>query len=239
MGCHAALEELGADYALRFVDFEQPWPRDDLALNPHRKVPTLLDRLAAGEPGAVVYQSAAILLYLAEQHPEAGLMPEPGSPDRGRCYQWLFFMAEMLQPSFQMYYYPERHTTKEDPASRQAVQAKGLEWIAELWGRIDEALGATEGSPWFLGEDISLCDFYALPMLVWNENNQNFPALDGFSNVAGLLAALRERPSVRHVLKTHVGPGLRTVARHPKLEERRVVPAPGLEPGRPFRASGF
>ena len=206
MGCHAALEEIGAPYALRFVNFEKPWPRDDLALNPHRKVPTLLDR-TAGESGLVVYQSAAILLYLAENHPEAKLMPDLGSPARAHCYQWLFFMAEMLQPSFQMVYYPERHTNQDDPASHKAVQEKGLEWIAELWGRNDEAIGATDEGPWFLGEDISLCDFYVLPMLIWNENNQQFPAIDGFSNVARLLAALRERPSVQHVLRTHIGPG--------------------------------
>ena len=95
MGCHATLEEPGADYALRFIDFAKPWPRDDLALNPHRKVPTLLDR-AAGPPGLVVYHFAAILLHLADNHPEAGLMPDPGSPVRGRCYEWLLFMAEML-----------------------------------------------------------------------------------------------------------------------------------------------
>ncbi|MBT7615289.1 MAG: glutathione S-transferase, partial [Rhodospirillaceae bacterium] len=77
MGPHVALEEIGVPYELKFIDFDQPWPEDYLRLNPHRKVPTLVD-----DAGNITYQSTAILLHLADCHPEAGLAPAPGTPQR-------------------------------------------------------------------------------------------------------------------------------------------------------------
>ena len=43
MAPHIALEEIGAPYELAFIDFSEPWPEDYLKLNPHRKVPSLVD----------------------------------------------------------------------------------------------------------------------------------------------------------------------------------------------------
>ena len=75
MAPHIALEEIGAPYELAFIDFDLPWPEDYLALNPNRKVPTLID-----PEGGVTYQSAAILLHLADRHPGAKLAPAPATP---------------------------------------------------------------------------------------------------------------------------------------------------------------
>lgn len=203
MGCHAALEEVGADYAMRFIDFEKPWPEEDLDLNPNRKVPTLVDRAPrpSGEGPAVIYQSAAILLYLADNHPEANLTPAPGTAPRGQCYQWLFFMAEMLQPSYHMFYYPERHTTMDDDASRQAVQSKAIEWINELWRRIDHAIG---DKTCFLGDEFSVCDLYMLPMASWNDSNTQFMPIDIYMNLSRVLSNARARPSVQRMLESHI-----------------------------------
>jgi len=199
MGCHAALEEIGAPYSLRFIDFEKPWPDEDLALNPNRKVPTLIDRLG-GQGNHVVYQSGAILMYLADKHPDAHLIPPTGSLERGACYQWMFFMAEMLQPCFHMFYYPERHTTGTTADSRNAIEAKAIEWIEDLWGRIDAAIGNNQ---YFLGASLSVCDLYVLPMARWNDSDDRFPALRGYPNLSRIVSETRSRPSVQRMIKAH------------------------------------
>lgn len=81
------LEELGLDYQV------QPYRLDDgstrqpgfLALSPAGRVPALeID-------GQAIFESGAILQYLLERHPEAGLAPAPGSADRARFLEWLHF----------------------------------------------------------------------------------------------------------------------------------------------------
>lgn len=194
MAPHIALEEIGAPYELCHIDFDKPWPEDYLRLNPHRKVPTLVT-----PEGAVVYQAAAILLHLADRHPEAGLAPAPGSDPRGRLYQSLLFMAEMLQPSYHMHFYPERHTA--DPDGREAVDAKATEWLADLWGRIDAML---DPGPFLLGEAFSVADIYMLMLATWNQPHHR---------------SLRTWPNVWRALETAVGrPSVRTVFAHNSID---------------------
>ena len=132
MGSHAALEEIGAPFELHFVDLTEPRSPEYLKLNPHGKVPTLVDDGAPQEK-RVIYQSAAILLYLADRHPDDRLAPSPGTPERGLCYQWLFFMAEALQTSYMMHFYSERWST--DPAHVEGIDAKATEWLGDIWSR--------------------------------------------------------------------------------------------------------
>jgi len=185
MAPHIALEEIGAPYDLAFIDFDKPWPEDYLRLNPHRKVPTLVE-----DDGTVIYQGAAILLHLADRHPEAGLAPPPG--ERARLYQTLFFMAEMLQPSYHMNFYPERHTT--DEACHASVDARATEWIADLWSRIDGMIG--EG-PFVLGAAFSVVDCYMAMLATWNQPHHK--SLRDFPNVWRALEAVCARPSTRTV----------------------------------------
>lgn len=89
------LEEVGAPY--RIVDM--PWETqatrqpDFLAVNPMGKLPTIQHR------GVTVTETAAIVAYLADAFPEAGLAPPAGSPERGAYYRWLFFAAGCVEPA--------------------------------------------------------------------------------------------------------------------------------------------
>ena len=197
MGPHIALLEIGVPFELAFIDFDEPWPAEYLALNPHRKVPTLID-----PDGTVTYQSAAILLHLADCHPQAGLAPAPGTPERARLYQALFFMAEMLQPSYQMHFYPERHVS--DPACADAVDARATEWLADLWGRIDTML---EQGPFWLGEQFSLADCYMVMLAVWNQPHHR--SLRTWPNLWRALEAIAARPSTQAVFSHNSVDGLR------------------------------
>jgi glutathione S-transferase len=86
------LEEVGADYELVEVDISKEKPRDPafLKLNPNGWVPVLVD----GD--MVLHESAAIVMYLCDRHPEAGLAPPPDSALRGLYYQWLLYLADTV-----------------------------------------------------------------------------------------------------------------------------------------------
>jgi len=78
------LEEVGEPYEARLLDFGPGMRTPEyLRINPMAKVPTLV------HDGKVVTEVAAILCYLAETFPQAGLMPE----DRAGFYRWMFFGA--------------------------------------------------------------------------------------------------------------------------------------------------
>lgn len=89
------LEEVGAPYEIVTLDIRGPaHPTPALrSVNPMGKLPALED----GE--AKLGETAAILLYLADKFPEAGLAPAVSDPRRGRFLQWLMFPATTIEPA--------------------------------------------------------------------------------------------------------------------------------------------
>jgi glutathione S-transferase len=195
MGCHAALEEIGAPFELLPVDLLSTLPPEFLALNPNGKVPTLIHERDDGER-LVLFQSGGILLYLADLHPEAGLAPPPGSAGRGLAYQWLAFLGEMVQQSYMMSYYPDRFTS--DPDGVAAVAEKGGEWVGVLLGQVDRAL---DPGPYMLGRDFSVCDLYLHTLSRWNP--PGYPSFADFPNAARCAALIAERPVVKRMMAVH------------------------------------
>ncbi|HSD88222.1 MAG TPA: glutathione S-transferase family protein [Kofleriaceae bacterium] len=99
-----AIEELGLDVERRPIDLRRGEHKTPayLAMNPAGKVPLLVD----GE--LLLWESNAILLYLAEQRPDRGLLPE-GANARAEVYKWLFFLAyEIAKPAFQYFFHQAR-----------------------------------------------------------------------------------------------------------------------------------
>src|ERR1700733_4164049 len=92
MVVHLALLEIGAPHELRLIDVATMAQRDPdyLRLNPRGVVPTLV---IDGRP---LSESAALLMVLADRHPEAKLAPPPGSPDRETWQQWVVYLSNTL-----------------------------------------------------------------------------------------------------------------------------------------------
>jgi len=89
------LEELGAPYEIEPIDLKAGAHQapEYLAINPMGKVP------AISHNGAVVTESAAILCYLADSFPQAGLAPAIGDPLRGPYLRWLFYSSACIEPA--------------------------------------------------------------------------------------------------------------------------------------------
>src|SRR5215510_6052624 len=89
------LEELGADYQIRYVDISRgdgSGGADPSNPHPDKKVPALV------HDGAVVTESAAIALYLTDLHPRAKIGPALGDAQRGAYLTWLAYYAGVIEP---------------------------------------------------------------------------------------------------------------------------------------------
>lgn len=88
---------------------------DFRALNPAGRIPAL------ETPDGPMFETAAILLWLAERHRDAGLAPPPGHPDRAGFLSWLFFLSNTPHADLRHLFYPDRHATPEGQAGHRAL----------------------------------------------------------------------------------------------------------------------
>jgi len=160
MAPHMVLEELGVPYELALVDRTRDAHHSPayLALNPNGKIPVLVD------DDLVLYETAAICLYLADTHPQAGLAPALGTRERAVFYKWLMWLSNTLQAEMPLYFYSDRWA--DDAAGTAAVKAHAEARIATMVDQLEAEL-ARHGGPWLLGETYSLLDPYALMLCRW------------------------------------------------------------------------
>ena len=187
---HILLRELGVPFELAFVDRDadaQTSP-DYLALNPHGKIPVLVD----GD--LVLFETAAIGLYLADAYPAAGLAPAPGDRLRPLYYRWMAQITNTLQSEFRAWFYPHEFTT--DPAGVDAVQAAVGARIMGAFERLDAQLG--DGT-WLLGDRLSAADLYLLMMTRWGRTLPR-PARD-LPKVGAHARRLLARPAVAEAFR--------------------------------------
>jgi glutathione S-transferase len=184
MVIHLALLEIGAPHRLVKLDFTRDEQRsaDYLRLNPRGQVPTLV---VDGQP---YFESAALLMLLAERHPEAKLAPRPGSPLRADWYQWIAFLATALGPVYRQWFYPpDLGSPEHPPFVREALRQK----IEGAWSLVDTHLAAR--GPYMLGAEFSGVDLLTLMYMRWSRNMPKpvteWPALKRFADL------LRARPS--------------------------------------------
>ena len=158
---HWLLIELGIGHELVLLDFDKREHKAApyLALNPAGVVPTLMI------DGQVLTEAAAIALYLADRHPEAGLLPAPGTPARGEAYRWMFWCANTLQPAYRAWFYPHEAAGEANVAATQAMARQRLE---AAWQQMAAHL-QTQG-PYVLGEAPSVVDFMLLMLMRWSRN---------------------------------------------------------------------
>ncbi len=167
---HLALIEIAAEFELVAVDLKAAAQKrpEYLALNPSGVVPTLL---IDGTPAC---EAAALLMLLAERHPEAGLAPiaAAGAGERQQFLQWMFYLANTLQPAFRHWWYPNEIAGDDNIARVQAEAGRRIEVAFE---RIDAHLRAN--GPYMLGADYSVLDIYAVMLMRWSRNMAK-PALE-------------------------------------------------------------
>ena len=183
---HWLLLEIGAPHEYRKLDTaagEHKRP-EYLALNPNGLVPTLV---IGGHP---VYEAAALVLHLADAHPDANLAPAVGSVRRAQYYQWVLHLANTLQPAFRIWFYPGEGAGE---ANAEAAKQAARERIEAAWQRIDTHLG--QHGPYLLGDDPCAADFLLAMLMRWSRNMPR-PASD-WPHLAALIVRMKARETFR------------------------------------------
>ena len=185
---HWLLIELEVPHTLHKLDLDAGDHKQPayLALNPAGVVPTLV---IDGQP---VTEAAAISLHLADAYPARGFAPAPGTLARAAYYQWMFFLANTMQPAFRAWFYPT------EPAGEPNVEAVKVHARARLeaaWARLDGHLAAH--GPYLLGDKLTTPDFLLTMLMRWSRNMPKtalaWPAL------ARHAAAMKARPAFKEV----------------------------------------
>jgi glutathione S-transferase len=191
LAVHIVLEETGEPYELHYLDIagpDAPRPADLLALNPEGRVPVLELR------GQVLTESAAICLHVSDLHPEVGLAPPVGTPQRAELLRRLVFLTNTVQETTLRFFYPHRYV--DDPAAADAVARRAEARLHELVGRLD---GDVAGGFVCGGEGPSVADVYLFMLVRWCRRLTP-PAWQRQHLRAHWLRML-ERPAVRRVLE--------------------------------------
>ena len=165
MAPHILLEEIGAPYERVLVDRPQGVQKTQqyLKLNPNGLIPALTD----GD--LVLYESAAICLYLCDSHPQAALAPPLGSIERAHFYKWLIWLTNTLQTTLIVCFYPERWMNAGNLAGAAELKTHAESKVRVLIDQLDTEL-ARHGGPWLLGADYTALDAYALMLCRWTRN---------------------------------------------------------------------
>lgn len=160
-------------------------------INPRGEVPAL--ELPEGE---IMTESAAIMIYLADQFPHADLAPAVSSPQRAAYLRWMVYFATTAYTSDLRMYYPDRYST--DSAHAEAIKAKA---IIDLNRDFDVFVQELGQGPFIAGDKISAADIYAAMLVSWSEDVEAL--LKRLPALARYYAAVTNHPSVRAVWLRH------------------------------------
>lgn len=176
-----ALHEVGADYATELVDWMNK-PASLTEANPLGKVPTLVHH-HGGDHIHVVTETAAICHYLAEMHPERGLLPLPD--EKADYFRYFFFAAGPVE---------------------QAVVSRAMGWSVDDpqkqgmlgYGNYERAMDTFDtlltGRDFVCGDRFTMADVYVGSQVDWGLNFGSIPKRAVFEDYA---ARLRERTAYK------------------------------------------
>jgi glutathione S-transferase len=183
---HMALREAGVPFELRLVDRAQDAQNsvEYLRLNPNGRIPVLV------QGSLVLFEAAAITLHLADRHPEAGLAPLPGTPERAQFYKWMVHLTNTPQAEYRAWFYPWQHVA--DPGAADAVKQASGERLGRMFDVIADQLG---DGPWLLGRRFSAADLFLLMLVRWGRAMPRPPR--SLPSLAGHAQRVLARPAVQ------------------------------------------
>ena len=196
MAPHIVLQELGVPFELVLVDSPADAHKSPeyLKLNPNGLIPVLTD----GD--LVLYETAAICLYLCDMHPQAKLAPAVGTVERAHFYKWLIWLTNTLQATLITYFYPERSVNPGNAVGAAEVKAQAERKVGAMLDQLDAEL-ARHGGPWLLGQTYSALDPYAMMLCRWTRGFASAPAR-ARPHLGPYLQAMLARPAVQRVFAT-------------------------------------
>ena len=191
------LEELGMPYEAHYIDIgkDETWTPEFLSLNPNGKIPSIIDPDGPDGKPLALFESGAILLYLAEK---TGKFIPSDPALRYETIQWVFFQMAAIGPIFgQLGFFHKfagRKISDKRPLERYRAESRRLVGVLET---------RLTGRNWIMGDDYTIAD---ISMLGWVRNLIGFyeareiVGFDDFPNVAAWLERGLARPAVQRGL---------------------------------------
>jgi GST-like protein len=187
---HIMLEETGLAYNVIPIDINKgdQFQPDFLKISPNNKMPAMVDRDGPGGKPYALFESGAILMYLAEK---TGKFMPTETAQRYRVIQWLMFQMGGIGPMLGQahhfrQYAPEKIPYAVDRYTREA---------ARLYGVLDRRLGRSE----YLADGYSIADIAAFPWIRPYERQGQ--KLEDFPNLKRWFDAIDARPAVKRGLE--------------------------------------
>jgi GST-like protein len=187
-----ALEEIGLPYTFKHIDMiaGQQYAPDFQAINPNGRVPAIVDREGAGGKPFEVFESGAILMYLAEK---TGKFWPADFYERSLVIQWLMFQMGGIGPMSGQFVHFTRAAPQEN---NEYARNRYYTEINRLYGVLDRRLGE---AAYMAGDNYSIADMATWP---WARNHELLRLNDyaEFPNLARWVAAIGERPAARRMI---------------------------------------
>ena len=180
------LEECGLEYNVHPIDISTDMQFSDefVAINPNSKIPALVDHNGPNGDRITIFESGAILMYLAEK---TGLFMPTEPEKKYEVIQWVMFQMAGIGPVFGQVHHFKRAAKEKVP---YAINRYFNE-CRRLYGVLDARL---ENRNFLANEDLSIADFCVLPWVFrhdWQEIN-----LQDFKNVQRWYEMLMSRPAL-------------------------------------------
>ncbi|NPD13906.1 glutathione S-transferase [Xinfangfangia sp. D13-10-4-6] len=190
---HIVLEWIGKPYEAVRVTSGSP---EILAVNPTGAVPVLQE-----DDGWVLTQAGAILEYLANKHPEAGLGGGDSIRARAETHKWSAFLTSDVHAAFWPVFMPDRYTTDPSDAAKAAVFDAAIAQVRKKFAILNDHMAGRE---WFLDGGRSVIDAYSFPMIRWARGK--LPnGLTDYPHVQALHDRLAADQSVQTILAREAG----------------------------------
>ena len=178
LASHIALEHVGVDYEARKIDFRnnQQRSKEYLAVNPKGRVPALVT------DAGIITENPAILYYIAQTHPNAGIAP---LDDAGELAQVMAFNAYLSSTVHVAHAHGARpYRWADDEEAMTEMKRKMPQVMTDCFSMIEESMLV---GPWVRGDQYTICDMYLFTIAQWLEGDnvdiEQFPKVN----------ALRER----------------------------------------------
>ena len=181
------LEETGLAYTVRPMALENQEQKQDwyLAINPNGRIPCIVDDDGPGGEAVTLFESGAILTYLAEK---AGRFLPAASAERSETLNWLFFASGHVTHTGMCVHWQARNR---DSGREHAHLVSWQEENRRVYGVLNSVLARRE----YLAGEYSIADIAAYPWIYrWKMQEIS---LDAFPNVRAWLARVGERPAVQ------------------------------------------
>jgi glutathione S-transferase len=188
---HLLLREMGIPFELVLVDraVKAQKSPEFIALNPNGLVPVLKD----GE--LVIYETAAICLYLCDTYGHDGLMPAIGTAERASFYKWLIWLTNTMQSTLMAYFNPGRWVAEGNEEGAAQVKTRAQEKVYGMLDQLDAEL-QSHGGAWFMGNTFTALDIYVFIMCRWTRGFSSRPARE-YPHLAPYLQRMLARPATQ------------------------------------------